>query len=195
MRARWLGLLVVAVAIAATSRFMIMRSRSRLPAANTPLYEDTTRSFYRGLAELQVGLLDDAKRDFGKATELVPDEPASWANLGLTSLRLGEFDAAAGPIEKAVSLSPSSSDLVLLRGRLQTSRGKLDEGIADYRRAVELEPRNVRARYALAEEIERAGGPDADQEAQQQFFDILKGTPGNLAVMLERARLDRKSVV
>src|SRR3954462_4194640 len=85
---------------------------SRLPPRDSPVYEDTTRAFYRGLAELQVGLLDDAKRDFGKATELVPSEPASWANLGLASLRLGEFDAASAPIEKAVSLAPSTSDVV-----------------------------------------------------------------------------------
>src|SRR5947208_14774558 len=98
---------------------------SRLPSADSPVYEDTTRTFYRGLAELQVGLLDDAKRDFGKATDLVPGEPAAWANLGLAHLRLGEFDAATAPIEKAVSLATSlgpsaASDVVFLRGRLQT---------------------------------------------------------------------------
>jgi len=192
MRARWIGVIVVALVIAATSRYMRVRSRSRLPPADSPVYEDTTRTFYRGLAELQVGLLDDAKRDFGRATELVPNEPASWANLGLASLRLGEFDAAAAPIEKAVSLSPSSSDLVFLHGRLQTSRGKLDEGIADYRRAAELDAGNTRVRYALAEEVERAGAANADAEAQQLFENILKARPGNLAVVLERARLAAK---
>src|SRR3954471_19615076 len=106
--------LVVAALIAAAAGC----SRNRLPPAGSPVYEDTTRAFYRGLAELQVGLLDDAKRDFGKGTELVPGEPAAWANLGLAHLRLGEFDLAAAPVEKAVSLSPSTSDLVLLRGRL-----------------------------------------------------------------------------
>src|SRR3954463_973016 len=107
--------LIVALAMAAASC-----SRNRLPAPGSRVYEDTTRAFYRALAELQVGLLDDAKRDFGKATELAPGEPASWANLGITSLRLGEFDAAAPAIEKAVSLSPGTSNLLLLRGRLQT---------------------------------------------------------------------------
>src|SRR5437588_5053496 len=108
MRRRVLAALVIAAAGC---------SRNRLPAVDSAVYEDTTRAFYRGLAELQVGLLDDAKRDFGKAAELVPGEPASWANLGLAHLRLGEFDAAAAPIEKGVSLSPSTSDLVLLHGR------------------------------------------------------------------------------
>src|SRR5437763_17063799 len=92
-------------------------SRPRVPDVNSSAYEETTRSFYRGLAELQVGLLDDARRDFGRATEVVPGEPASWANLGLASLRLGEFDAAAPAIEKAVSLSPSPADLVFLHAR------------------------------------------------------------------------------
>src|SRR3954452_16141231 len=106
MRSRWLGLIVIAIAIAAASRSVLMQSRNRLPSQDSPIFENTTRLFYRGLAELEVGLLDDAKRDFTKATELVPGEPASWANLGLAHLRLGEFDAATAPIEKAVSLSP-----------------------------------------------------------------------------------------
>src|SRR4051812_35104331 len=167
-------------------------SRPRVPDVNSPAYEDTTRSFYRGLAELQVGLLDDAKRDFGKAADLAPGEPAAWANLGLSHLRLGEFDAAKPPIDKAVSLDPNSSDLIFLRGRLQTSQGKLDEGIADYKRAAELDARNMRVRYALAEELERAGGPNADAQAQQLFETILAARPGNIAVTLERARLAAK---
>ena len=183
---------VVVVAVLAADGYYAYLKRSRLPSPDSPVYEDTTRSFYRGLAELQIGLLDDAKRDFGKATELVPGEPAAWANLGLAHLRLGEFDAATAPIEKAVSLSSSTSDLVFLRGRLQTSRGKLDEGIADYRRGADLDAGNMRVRYALAEEVERAGGPNADAQAQQLFEAILKSRPGNLAVVLERARLSAK---
>jgi tetratricopeptide (TPR) repeat protein len=192
MRTKLIGALVVALAIAAASWDLLVRSHTRLPSPDSRVYEDTTRSFYRGLAELQVGLLDDAKRDFGKAAELVPDEPAAWANLGLAHLRLGEFDAATAPIGKAVSLAGSVSDVVFLRGRLQTSRGKLDEGIADYRRAADLDADNMRVRYALAEEVERAGGANADAQAQQLFEAILTLRPGNLAVLLERARLSAK---
>ena len=158
----------------------------------SPAYEQATSSFYRGLAQLQVGLLDDAKREFSKATALAPGEPAAWANLGLAHLRLGEFDAASEPIAKAAALSPGSSDLAFLQGRLETSRGQLEPGIADLRRAVDLDRTGLRARYALAEEIERAGGSGADAEAQQQFEQILQRRPDNLAVLLERARLSAK---
>ena len=191
MRAKTLGA-VVALAALAAGGYTVLRWRGRLPSPDSPVYEDTTRSFYRGLAELQIGLLDDAKRDFGKATELVPGEPAAWANLGLAHLRLGEFDAATAPIEKAVSLAGSVSDVVFLRGRLQTSRGRLDEGIADYRRAADLDAGNMRVRYALAEEVERAGAANADAQAQQLFEAILTARSGNLAVELERARLSAK---
>jgi hypothetical protein len=39
----------------------------------------TVRTFYRGLASLQVGLLDDAQAS-SRTTELVPREPAAWAD-------------------------------------------------------------------------------------------------------------------
>jgi Tfp pilus assembly protein PilF len=188
----WVAAIAIAVAAAALAARFAARRSGGLPQPGSPVYEATTTNFYRGLAELQVGLLDDAKRSFTKATESASREPATWANLGLAHLRLGEFDAASEPIDRAVRLAPNSSDLVFLQGRLETSRGKLDEGIAQYRRAVELDPNNMRARYALAEEIERAAGPDADAQAEQQFDAILKARPGNLAALLERARLAAK---
>ena len=56
------------------------------PASRSPVprpTQEVTRAFYRGLAALEVGLLDDARDQFARATELAPDEPASWANLAL----------------------------------------------------------------------------------------------------------------
>ena len=172
-----LALALVAAGVGAY--YFFARSANRdLPAAGSPAYEQTTSSFYRGLAQLQVGLLDDAKREFSKAAALAPGEPAAWANLGLAHLRLGEFDAASEPVARAAALLPGSSDLALLQGRLETSRGQLEPGIAHLRRAVDLDRTGLRARYALAEEIERAGGPAADAEAQQQFEQILQRRPG-----------------
>jgi tetratricopeptide (TPR) repeat protein len=196
MRATWIAAAGLALALVAAGvgayYYFARAANSDLPSAGSPAYEQTTSSFYRGLAQLQVGLLDDAKREFSKAAALAPGEPAAWANLGLAHLRLGEFDAASGPVARAVALLPGSSDLALLQGRLETSRGQLEPGIAHLRRAVDLDRTGLRARYALAEEIERAGGSGADAEAQQQFDQILQRRPDNLAALLERARLSAK---
>jgi tetratricopeptide (TPR) repeat protein len=189
-RTRFLALAAVVVVLAGAALF-IWRAPT-LPAPGSETYEQTTRAFYHGLAALEVGLLDDARQQFTSATMLVPREPASWANLGLAQMRLGELDAAAEPIERALALAPDNGDLVLLAARMDTARGRLDEGIARLRRAVTLDTRGLRTRFALAEELSRLGSAEADKEAQTLLDELAKRAPANLAIHLERARLAAK---
>jgi tetratricopeptide (TPR) repeat protein len=181
----------VLLAAGAAALFVLWR-RPSLPQPGSSAYEEVTRAFYRGLASLEVGLLDDARREFTSATERVPEEPASWGNLGLARLRLGELDAAAEPIGRALALAPDNADVVLLAGRMEIARGRLDEGLAHLRRAVELDPRALQARLALAEEVERAAGPDADQQAAMLLDELAALAPDNAAVHVERARVAAK---
>jgi tetratricopeptide (TPR) repeat protein len=187
-----LSIALALVAVAATGTYLALSQRRGLPSPGSEAYEQTTRRFYRGLAGLQVGLTDAARQEFVQATELAPGEPAAWANLGLAYLRLGDFDAAAPAVERAAALAPSSSDIAFLMGRLETARGRREEGIASLRRAVELDPRDLEARTALIQEVENAGGPDADNEAQRQLEALFALEPENAAVLVERARLAAK---
>jgi tetratricopeptide (TPR) repeat protein len=188
-RAIWI---VASALIAMIAVGAVVWQRRQVPEPGTETYEQTTRAFYHGLAALEVGLLDDARQQFTSATMLVPREPASWANLGLTQMRLGELDAAAEPIQRALSLAPDNSDLVLLAARMETARGRLDEGIAGLRRAVTLDTRGLRARFALAEELSRLNTPEADGDARTLLDELAMRAPTNLAVQLERARLAAK---
>jgi Tfp pilus assembly protein PilF len=181
----------IGLAVSLIAGYVFIR-RGRLPTPDSPAYEEFVRTFYRGLASLEVGLLDDAKRDFGRASEIVPVEPAAWANLALSQLRLGELDAAVTTAQHAATLASSSADVVFLQGQLEVARGRLDQGMADFRRAIDLDPENLRARYALAQEVERAGGPAADADAQRLLDEIGRRRPMNLAVLLERTRLSAK---
>src|SRR6266498_3635389 len=65
------------------------RRESRKPSNEyiASVYDETVRAFYSGVAALQVG--DDARAvdSLIKVTELVPQEPAAWANLGLRYVR------------------------------------------------------------------------------------------------------------
>ena len=187
-----LTIVLALVAAAATGTYLVLNGRRGLPSQGSDAYEQTTRRFYRGLASIQVGLTDAARQEFVQATELAPGEPAVWANLGLAYLRLGDFDAAAPAIERASALAPSSSDVAFLMGRLETARGRREEGIANLRRAVALDPRGLHARTALIQEVENAGGPDADNEAQRLLEELVTLQPENAAVLVERARLAAK---
>lgn len=186
------ALALLLLSVAAAGSYFVYVSRRGLPAQSSDAYEQTTRHFYRGIAGLQVGLTDAARQEFVQATELAPGEPAVWANLGLSYLRLGDFDSATPALARAAALAPASSEIAFLTGRLDTSRGQRDEGIAQLRRAVELDPKNLFARSALVQEIENAGGPNADADAQKELEGLVALQPQNPAVLVERARLAAK---
>ncbi len=171
----------------------VIRARNTLPTPGSATYELVTRAFYRGLASIEVGLLEDARREFTTVTMQVAEEPAAWANLGLTHLRLGELDAAAAPIDRAVMLAPDNAELALLAGRMEIARGRLNEGLARLRRAVELAPDALKPRFALAEEVSNAAAAGADAEALTLLDELLKRAPTNMAVLVERARIAAKA--
>ena len=75
---------------------------------------------------------------------------------------------------------------------LKVDRGHSAEAIADLRKAVELDPKNLRAAYALAEEIERQGDANSEVEVQQVMQKILAAQPDNLAALLELSRVAAK---
>ncbi|MGI9165314.1 MAG: FG-GAP-like repeat-containing protein [Pyrinomonadaceae bacterium] len=149
-------------------------------------------AFYVGLAALQVG--DDVRADskLMQLTQLVPDEPAGWANWGLLALRQRNFDAAAERLERARSLAPNNDQIYYLIGLLESGRGRSTEAIAALRKAAELNPQNLRAIYHLAQEVERQGEANSEVEYQQLMQKILAAQPDNLAALLELSRVAAK---
>ena len=189
-RARPRLILVLAtLLLVAIAGYLAIRRDGALPAPGSTTYRDTVAAFHVGLAALDIGEFDDARTEFLRAGDLVPEEPATWANLGVLHLRLGEFEEAASYLERARSLAPSSSEIAVLQGLLESLAGHLDTGVAHLRRAVELDPGNVRALYMLAQEVERADDPDSNAEVHALLDAILTLDPENLAVLVERARL------
>ncbi len=155
----------------------------------SPEYRETVRAFYRGLASLEVGLLDDAQAAFERAAALAPDEPAIRANLAVVHVGFGNETEAAGHIEAARGLAPDSAEVRFLEAQLAGFQGRFEEAVAGYRQVVELDPDHLRARYALAQELDRAGGDAEAAEAQAQLEAIRDRQPGNLAVLVQHARV------
>jgi Tfp pilus assembly protein PilF len=167
-------------------------SKPKMPDKGSKAYADTVSAFYVGLAALQVGHDVYADSKLGELTNLVPDEPAGWANWGVLALRQRNYDLAAQRLEQAHKLAPQNDQIYFLLGLLESSRGHQAEAIADLRRAVALNPRNLRAAYQLAEEIERQGGDENEAEFQRVIQRILDAQPDNLAALLEVGRVAAK---
>lgn len=165
--------------------------RADLPEKGSPKYLSAVRAFYVGLSALQVGDDVRAEEKLKEATALAPDEPASWADLGLLYMRQRRFDEAATSLEKARQLAPENAGLSVLFGQLESARGNSAEAAKHFRRAAELDPRNLKALYALSREVER-GGEGGEEEVLRLLQKILEVQPGNLSVRLDVARLAAK---
>ena len=182
---------VVALALVGITvgAFWFTRSPEGLPSPGSDEYRETVRAFYRGLASVEVGLLDDARTQFLRAADLAPGEPAIAANLAVAHIGFGDEEAADVQLDRAETLAPGSSEIAFLQGQLAGFRGQFDEAITQYRRAATLGVDNLKARFALAQELEQSGGDDDVVEAQQLLEDILGRQPENLAVLVAHVRL------
>ena len=129
--------------------------RSGLPDPSSATYREAVSAFYTGVSAMQVGEDRRAEAKLTQVTELAPDEPAAWANLGLLALRRNAYDEAVEHLAQARALAPDNSHVQLLSGLLESNRGQADAAIAYLRQAVALDSTNLKAAYVLAQEIER----------------------------------------
>ena len=165
---------------------------AKLPDKLSKEYSNVVSAFYVGLAALQVG--DDIRADskFAEVTRLAPGEPAGWANWGVLALRQRNFDAAAQRLERARDLAPQDDHIYNLLGNLDNDRGRSAQAIASLRKAAELNPKDLRNSYALAQAIERQGDQNSEFEFQQIIQKVLAAQPDNLAALLEFCRIAAK---
>jgi tetratricopeptide (TPR) repeat protein len=165
---------------------------AKFPDRSSKEYADVVSAFYVGLAALQVGDDVHADKRLSEVTQLVPGEPAGWANWGILALRQRNYDAASQRLQRARDLAPKNDQIYNLVGILESQRGNSTQAIADLRKAAELNPQNLRAIYQLAEETERLGGANSESEFQELIQKILAAQPDNLAALLELARISAK---
>jgi tetratricopeptide (TPR) repeat protein len=169
------------------------RPANNLPTRSSPQYNELVRTFYIGLAALQVGHDVQADAKLQQFTQLAPMEPAGWANWGLLALRQRNYDVAADRLRKARDLAPDNSDIFYLIGLLESSRGNTAESINVLTKSVELDQNNLIAINKLAEEVERQGGEQSSVRFESLVEKILAAQPENLAALVELSRASAKN--
>ena len=172
-------LIVAAVVLAASLVVFLGYTawRRTYPAEQT--YKDMVSAFYAGVIALNVGDDGHALSGLTLATQLVPAEPAAWADLGLFALRHNNLDQARTYLEKARDLAPKNGQILTLLGLLETQKGSFGAAVGDYKQAVENDPSDLRARYALEESLGQQGA-DVNPDAQKQLQAIYQAAPDNL---------------
>jgi arylsulfatase A-like enzyme/Flp pilus assembly protein TadD len=145
----------------------IARFRALFPDDPALFYEEGEvlagqRKFTPAIAALQKSLaLDGANAQACK-------------KLGEIYFLQGEYEKAAGFIRKGIELSPEQQKSHFDLAVIDESRGDLAAAEANYRRELQINPRNFMASYNLAELLRKGNRPD---EALAFFQATMKSNP------------------
>ena len=104
------------------------------------------------------GVMCDDRGDLPKAIENLrmavqtsfPDWEA-WLMLGQCQFQAQDYAAACSSFEEVLKIAPNDIKTILLVGHCKKAEGDIEGAVASYRRAVEMDPANERAKELLDE--------------------------------------------
>ncbi len=123
--------------------------------------------------ELSIGYgnlrqFEDAYDAATKATQLAPEDPLLWRNLGQVNLLRNDAAAALTAFERAAALNDQDVRSLVEIGTINVALGKLPEARLAFDKAVALSPENADALCGQATVAQRAGRPkEADAIARE----------------------------
>jgi tetratricopeptide (TPR) repeat protein len=155
-------------------------------------YQRMVEAFYTGVIAIEVGDGERGLTSLTAATEILPGEPAAWADLALAHLRNNQLEPAAAALARARHLAPEHSEVALLAGFLAQRQNDLEGAEALFREAIAQDGGNLRAQYALYDSLKQRGGaadPQRLAEMRSRLSAIAASRPANPVPWLEMAAL------
>lgn len=142
-----------------------------------------------GMAESDLGKLDDAIRHLRALLDKQPAHAHGRVALGVAQARAGQIDDAIITLQKAVKTAPEDPFARRNLGGLLAKKGRLAEAIAHLREAVRLNPGEQQALYGLAHCLLETGERDLVEEAAQLYQRAIAADPdSDLAEQCRRER-------
>ncbi|WP_425407464.1 tetratricopeptide repeat protein [Hwanghaeella sp.] len=149
-----------------------------------------------GQTRLQWGRLDEAEKDFIRASSLAPKLPGAHHSLGILYLERNRPEDAIRAFRAEVSADPGSTSGLLALSDVQALVGNLDEAAENLRRAVKLDPENRVAHLRIAEMLLLAGDyPGGFREMEWRWRDAAWETVHPDIPLWEGAALDGRTLL
>jgi Flp pilus assembly protein TadD len=104
--------------------------------------DDWTRWNDYGIGLFLQGDLTGASSAFEKITQIVPDNPDGWVNLGRVRVQEGNLAAAREALEHALSLNPHLARAHFFYAKMLRQEGRYDEATTHLREVLEQYPRD-----------------------------------------------------
>jgi len=162
-------------------RGMILRAFQKLPEARQAFEAavDAAPTFSQAWNALG-NLLDDlgehkaAVTALRRATELSPDNNDFRINLGIVATNAGRFDVAEAALGRAIRGAPGVARGWSVMALMEQKRGNRDTAAELFRRALALDPEDVRTRHNLAALLR---GNDEPAKALEEAETALRTGP------------------
>lgn len=145
--------------------------------------------YYRGVIETARRNYDPALASLTRAIEVKSDDPKSYSARAHVYHRRGQLNEALQDINHIVEkLAPKNASLLNSRPDIYRNLGRLDEAIADWKRSIELSPKQIDAYLGLASIYEQQGKLD---EARQCYEQMIAADPNSAEAYRRRAEFRR----
>ncbi len=132
---------------------------------------------------------DDALLQFEKLLAIDPDNAEAWFNLALCQHLLRRFDDARESYERAIAYDPRNLRVHLQYGRLLNERFDTAGALDQFRRALDIDPRDPETWGEIANVHEQANNL---AEADRAIVAGLSFAPNDPGLKLAQAKLARR---
>jgi len=154
--------------------------------------DDAGALFNLGMAESDLGKLDDATTHLKALLELDPSHAHGWVALGVAHQRAGATDKAIEALREGVRLAPEDPHARKNLGGLLAKKGVLDEAELHLRAAVRHLPTDQQVLYGLAYVLVKRGGDEQISEADALFQVAISIAPDS--DIAELCRIERGKI-
>ncbi|MDT5122986.1 MAG: hypothetical protein QOC96_2468 [Acidobacteriota bacterium] len=153
--------------------------------------QDFTAQIRAAAIFFQLGAYDKATLYLNRSLALKPDDPDALTGMGQTKFETGDYTGAATYFEKVLAQHPNDTDL---RTDLANTYAKrtppdYDRALAEYRKALEIDPKNESALEGVANSALRKGDKATARDAVDKLAAV---NPSNPAISSLRSQLDTK---
>jgi Flp pilus assembly protein TadD len=142
-----------------------------------------------GRAGVELGS-DDAVSLLEKVTQIAPDDPQSWRDLGDALATEGRTDESNQAFARAVELDPADEGALTSLGHTAFAAGRSDEAVSLLEQAAERGGRGSSAHISLVD-MHRLMGRYEDALAHAQR--LAEATPDNVVAALDVAELSAEA--
>lgn len=99
----------------------------------------------RGDLFFDIGLLNNARNDYGNALKLNPNYVDAYIKGGLVILMLGHVEECISTLTQAIKLDPNNGNLYRIRGLAMSMLDNTEAALLDFSKVVEINPTDAEA--------------------------------------------------